>query len=273
MVQLAPNAVVHQSLQPVTLDPISPRLRKWFAKYSAGFLRRHFHTVRLAQPYDVSTLAGWPILLCLNHPSWWDPLFSLHLSTVLFPSRQHHAPIDAESLQKYRFFRRIGFFPVTRDCSGARTFLEYGCSVLSNPNRALWVTAQGQFTDVRIRPVHLQTGIAHLVRHLDRVAVLPLVFEYSFWEEKRPEAFAQLGLPIHVQAGHLNSVQHWTDIFARALEETQDALSSAVQSHDESRMTLLLRGRPGVSLIYDLWRQVRAKVRGEYFNPQHGADD
>ena len=48
-------------------------------------------------------------------------------------------------------------------------FLEVSTRLLADPNRMLWVTAQGRFADPRLRPLGLRGGVAHLVD----VVVLP----------------------------------------------------------------------------------------------------
>ena len=47
-----------------------------------------------------------PLIVVLNHPSWWDPLVGLVL-TELFPDRAHYFPMDAHALQRYRIFQRL----------------------------------------------------------------------------------------------------------------------------------------------------------------------
>ena len=57
----------------------------------------------------------------------------------------------------------LGFFGVDPSTlRGAAEFLRTGEAILSAPQRALWVTAQGEFTDVRTRPLQLKTGVGHL---------------------------------------------------------------------------------------------------------------
>jgi hypothetical protein len=41
---------------------------------------------------------------------------------------------------------------------------------------------------------------------------------------------------------------------------------------DPSRFEILLGGRAGVGGTYDLWRRLKAKLRGESFQAAHGAN-
>jgi len=220
---------------------------------------------------SLDQLEGYPLLVCLNHPAWWDPLIGLYLSQRFFATRQQYAPIAATGLAKYRFFERLGFFGIeTGTRTGAVRFLRVGEAVLSRPDGAFWVTPQGAFTDVRRRPMVLEPGVGHLARRLQRFAMLPLALEYSFWTERFPEAFACFGNPLIAECGEEHSAAEWNTVFSRALESTADALAARVQLRDPALFEPLLDGRAGVGGIYDLWRASKARLQGKSWQPEHG---
>ncbi len=261
----------HATRTGLTIPPVSQFYLGWFARYVAFYLRRNFHgfsILRSGQPDDVT---GWPLLVCLNHPSWWDPLTALHLSQRFFPGRQQYGPIASEGLAKYQFFARLGFFGIDlHSHAGAATFLRMGEAVLSRPNGALWVTPQGAFRDVRERPVLIEPGVGHLARRLKRFAMLPLALEYSFWNERYPEAFACFGTLRTFEDGRAKSTEEWTRTFSEALEDTQDRLSAGVRRRDPQLFESLLAGRAGVGGSYDVWRRMKARLQGKTFHPEHG---
>jgi 1-acyl-sn-glycerol-3-phosphate acyltransferase len=208
-------------------------------------------------------------VVVLNHPSWWDPLVCTVLSE-LFPGRAHFAPIEVEALGRYRFFERLGFFGVRAgSVAGAREFLCVGRAVLRRPDTALWVTGQGRFTDPRERPPGLRPGVAHLVQGLD-VTILPLALEYPFWSERFPEALARFGEPIRIEGGAQPDARQWLSVIENGLATTQDALAAEARARDPAAFQVVLGGRAGVGGIYDIWRRLRAWLRGERFHPEHG---
>jgi hypothetical protein len=214
---------------------------------------------------------GLPLLVCLNHPSWWDPLVTLYLSQRFFGSRRQYAPIATAGLEKYKFFERLGFFsidPATR--AGAARFLSLGEAVLSLPDGGLWVTVQGEFTDVRRRPITMAPGVGHLAHRAGRFCMLPLALEYSFWNERYPEAFACFGSAVMVENGRDRRPAEWTDLFSSALISTQDLLSECVERRDASAFEPLIEGNAGVGGVYDLWRAAEARLRGKRWQPEHG---
>jgi 1-acyl-sn-glycerol-3-phosphate acyltransferase len=241
-----------------------------FNRLFRRWMRRSFHAVRLSRTGKPPTTAGAPVVVVLNHPSWWDPLMGVVLAG-LFDGYRHYVPIDADALKQYRLFEPLGFFGVESGTpAGALAFLRTGSAILSQPHNSLWITAQGQFTDPRQRPVHLREGVGHLLRRLQDVVVLPLAVEYPFWQERFPEALAHFGDPIFVGSGRDHTVTQWMSRIETGLTAAQDELAQIAQSQDASRFETLLGGNVGVGGIYDLWRRFKALLRGRRFQAAHG---
>lgn len=256
------------------IPPVSPRLLKLFTSYTRRYVAWHFHTVRLSRRGKPGLLSEGPLVIFLNHPSWWDPLICLLLALHYFPERRHYAPIEAKALARYCFFERIGFFGVESGTRGGVTFLRTGWEILQQSQAVLWITPEGRFTDPRVRPVHLQPGIGHLAQHLTGVAFLPLALEYLFWEERFPEVLIRFGEVVMVNTGRgIRSAAEWTHLLTKSLEATQDALAIEAQRRDKNDFDILLRGRAGAGGIYDLWRSLRAWSSGEQFRRGHGEED
>lgn len=244
---------------------VSPFMWRWFTWYAARFLRRHFHAVRVTRGGEPAPVpADDPIIVCSNHPSWWDPMVGIFLARRLWPGRTHYWPIDARMLAQYRFFGKLGFFGVEQDARrGAAAFLRTADSVLARKDACLWVTAEGKFSDVRARPLRLKPGVAHLARRADRGVILPLAIEYAFWTEKSPEVLLHFGRPIRV-ADRPDAAD-----LATALTGTMDELATAAMTRDPASFSTLLAGATGTSRTYDAWRRGRAMLRRRPFDAAH----
>lgn len=252
------------------LPKISTTIAPWFLwyvkKYQVG---KFFHATRILQagrpaavPLDV------PLIVYLNHPGWWDPLLCV-VASECFPGRSHYAPMDAAMLQKYNIFSKLGFFGVEQNARGAVQFLRMGEAITSKPATMLWLTAQGEFRDVRHRPPDLKNGLGALLARIKRGIVLPMAIEYPFWNEKKPEAHFAFGTPIKV-AGQQRTTEEWTGYLNEQMVVVQDRLASAVMSRDGSQYDTILSGKSGVGGVYDLWRGVMATLRGQRFRAEHG---
>jgi|YNPBryunderm2012_1023409.scaffolds.fasta_scaffold16052_2 1-acyl-sn-glycerol-3-phosphate acyltransferase len=254
-------------------DPTRTR-RAWFFRgfreyYALGYVRNHFHAVRQSLSSHPLPTDEVPLIVVLNHPSWWDPLICTVLSRSFDP-REQYAAIDATAIQKYGFFRKLGFFGVdTESLRGAASFLRTATALLRDTNRVLWLTAQGRFVDVRTRPLDLRTGVGHLAARLDRGMIIPLALEYSFWTESTPEALVRWGKPLDLRQSPTLSGRDWTARIEAALTETLDQLNAETMSRDPSRFEVILGGRAGVGGCYDVWRRMKAWLRGQQFNPEH----
>ncbi len=253
----------------------SPWLWQQFGRYSRYYLGRSFHAIRLSQAGKLPVVPGTPAVVYFNHPSWWDPLVVMFLAQHLMPSCRHYGPMDAEALSRYRIFQRLGFFgvaPGTRQ--GAAAFLRVSQAILQQPQSVLWVTPEGRFTDPRQRPVQLQPGLGALARRLDGVPFVPLAIEYVFWEERFPEVLLRFGDAIRVTTSRENNREALTERFAQQLEITQTALAHEACQRDSADFDVLLRGRVGIGGIYDTWRALRARLRGDTsFRRAHGVEN
>jgi diapolycopene oxygenase len=250
-----------------------PRRSAWrvqmFSRYFRRWLRKNFHAVRLSRTGKPPALNGRPVVVVLNHPSWWDPLMGVVLAD-LFDSYHHYVPIDAAALKQYRVFEPLGFFGVESGTTeGAMAFLRTAGAVLSRSSHALWLTAQGKFTDPRERPVQLRQGVGHLVRRLNDAVVLPLAIEYPFWQERFPEALAHFGDPVFVGRGRDHSVAEWMDRIEAGLTAAQDELAQLALTQDPARFETLVGGNVGVGGFYDLWRRFKALLHGRRFHAAH----
>lgn len=241
-----------------------------FRCYAVRYVRKQFHAVRLSASGSPFPPGGRdPLLIVLNHPSWWDPMIGIVLSSLI-EDRDQFAAIDTVAMTRYAFFKRLGFVGVdTQSLRGAAEFLRTGTTVLAEPNRVFWVTAQGRFSDARQRPLALQAGVGHLAARLGRGIVLPVALEYTFWTERTPEALIRVGEPLRIDNHTGLSGKEWLALIEDALTRNLDVLNAETMTRDPARFHDVLVGRSGVGGIYDLYQRLRAALRGESFNPAH----
>jgi 1-acyl-sn-glycerol-3-phosphate acyltransferase len=251
---------------PAGEEPLRPshRLLGVFDRYLRWRIPRSFRALRLARAERFEALApsvragSHTLIVCLNHPSWWDPLIAIVLSRVLLPGGHHYAPMEASALRHYGFMRRLGLFPVdnTSPRAGAQ-FLRAAQAILSRPLSALWVTPEGHFTDVRRRPICWKPGIGALATRLQRCAVLPLALEYPFWDERKPEALALLGEPLWIEDGSQQSSASWLALLTQSMEAAQDELAALAVARDPGAFATLIEGAAGAGGVYGFWKRMQ----------------
>lgn len=249
----------------------SPMLLGMFQQYIRWYLWRHFHAVRTLHLERLSPDPR-PTIVVMSHASWWDPLIGMHLWRLQLPEYRHYGPMDAAALGHYGFFRKLGVFPVEQGTlRGAAGFLRTSMRILSQPNSMLWMTPQGEFTDVRERPVSFKPGLGALVHRMGPCRLLPLAMEYAFWNERLPEILLNFGEPLFVEDGGAQSAEAWTAVLEQRMETTLDELASASKQRNAALFQTVTRGGKGVGGMYEAWQRVHARMRGETYKPEHGS--
>ena len=220
-----------------------------------------------------SPLPDAPLVIVVNHPSWWDGMGPMLIVQSLLNGRHVYTPMEAEALRRYAFMRRLGAFGVEGDSArGAVAFLRTAREVLKTPGHLLWIHAAGRFHDVRERPVPLTPGVIRLAEVAPQAIFLPLALEYVFWDEKRPEALAAFGPAIAGEALAAMPRDERATHLRLALESTMDRLAAAAVTRDADSFQTVIRGKEGMGGIYQLWRRARAVLRGERFDARHMAE-
>lgn len=224
---------------------------------------RHFQSLRIANLERMPENGGeGPLVVFINHASWWDPLPILLLQLKLMPERVAYAPSDAEGLRKASSLRRVGSFPVaTGTLSGTKTFIRDCRHVLSIPDAVLFVTPQGEFTDARMRPLKLRRGLAALLAKMDHVTVLPLAVEYTFWGDAKPEILASWGEPIQMEPGRSVSIAEWQEALTTSLTTTMDELAEISIRREHWRFRNIVYGRMGKRNILELIADIKTVLR------------
>lgn len=258
---------------PSRRTPLVPKRIDWlingFKRYVRRFVRKNFHAVRLSNSSVPWPTGPEPILVVMNHPGWWDPMMVVILSDNV-PPGEHFGVIDAEAAAKYPIFEKLGFLPVdTKSLRGAADFLRRSEAILAEPNRLLWLTAQGKFSDVRTRPLELRPGVGHLAARLKTGRIVPVALEYSFWSEKTPEALIRFGRTLTISDFPERDAKVWTTEIERELTMTLDGLNAETMMRDPAMFTILSSGKTGVGGLYDRFRRIAFWVRGRRFDPSH----
>jgi 1-acyl-sn-glycerol-3-phosphate acyltransferase len=246
-------------------------LNRGFRRYVRRFVGRNFNAVRVSGLEHLVQAAGKPLVCFANHPGWWDPMTAVLMTDCFFPDRQFAAPMDGEALRKYPVLEKLGFFPVQRDTSsGTKEFMKTSRGLL-NAQTILWITPTGKFHDVR-KPEAFLKGLSLLVNKDFQGVTLPMAIEYTFWNERSPEMLIQFGPAL--AADDLSAdleLRTWE--LEQALGQAQRQLADLAVARDPDGFTTIAMGRAGIGGIYDLWRRMVARLRGQAFNDRHGTEE
>ena len=256
-----------------TVPPPSRRMLALFHAYLRWYLPRGFHAVRVAHAERFPRLQpNSRTIVCFNHPSWWDPLIVMLLLHRFAPRIHHYGPMEASALRHYGFMRKLGLFPLdTRSALAGAQFLRIGNELLQRPGSILCVTPEGTFMDVRHRPTEWRPGLAALVARQAQCTVIPIALEYTFWDERLPEALALIGEPLRIESGVAENNSHWHGVLTGAMTRAQDELAVLGIARSAAPFTTVLQGGSGIAGIYNLWKRAQARWRGQPYSAEHGS--
>lgn len=254
-------------MPPTQLIPgeYNERFAAFFGWYTRRLFRKKFHAVRLAMgsrevlARHASTDA--PLVIAMNHSSWWDPLIAVVLGRSLCPERSACAPIDAAMLAKFGMFKKLGLFGIDPDdARGMTRVLEYVLARFEGDRKpTLWITPQGRFADVR-ETIAIRPGVAAIVARAQAGAsgparVLSVAIEYAFWLEQKPEVFLRI---VEVDAPQASSTPHWHRAIEDAMQANATKLAALVRSRDPRAFESLLTSTGATAHpVMDLWLRLR----------------
>jgi len=189
------------------------------------------------------------------------------LARIALPHRRHYAPMDADALQRYPLFRRLGIFPVEMTSArGAAIFLRTSTAVL-RAGGVLWLTPQGRFADPRAVPLAFKPGLGALALRMPEVPLLPMAVEYTFWDERLPEALVRFGEPQQVEA--TLSASEATSRLEQVLAAEMLRLQAASVARDARAFETVVQGKRGTGGVYGFARRLGSLLVGKRFQPDH----
>lgn len=235
-----------------------------FERHARSLFRRRFHAVRFVSDTlpvlsDVAEDPR-PLIIAMNHSSWWDPLVLLVLRREYLSDRVPLAPMDREQLEKFGFLRRIGIFGVDPDDGASLEAMgEYvGAHLRETERAAFMITPQGRFADPRT-PVRIRPGVSSIaagaVRDGLEPSVVSLSIEYAFWLEKKPEVF----LRVERCAGGHATTTGWHREISEKMQRNADVLADLVIARDAAPFSTVSGGGGGVNPIVDLLLRLRGR--------------
>lgn len=241
-----PRPAIPAAKNPV-LDAL---LYRGFARWS---LWRHFDRVWLQSHGPLPHPRNGPLIIYLNHSSWWDGYLMYVIHRVVLRGRfDAHLLMEEKQLRRYRFFRWSGAFSINRDDpEDSRRSQAYAAALLRGGRRPrlLFIFPQGKIVPNDRRPLVTYPGIARIVAQAGAVNLCPVALRYELLGRQFPEAFIRIG-PCHRPANPADIEGTLADITSR-LTAACDALRDDVLDLRYERFQPLLRGRRGIDELFD----------------------
>ncbi len=251
-----------------TFTPADPdeRIARVFAWYVTRLISKRFCALRLATEsmptFEALDAEPRPLIVVMNHQSWWDPLFGLVLARRWCPARIGRAPIDDEMLSRFKILRKVGMFGIDPDdAASLRRMGSYiGDFFASEERPTLWLTPQGEFADVRT-PIRIRPGAAAIAARTHErsgVAVASIAVELPFWLDSRPEALMRMTWVD--PPDDPDSTTGWHRAITATMTENQKRLAEFAIARDPTPFSVLLsKGTSGPNPVYAWWLRLTGR--------------
>lgn len=217
----------------------------WFEKifdiYNRNLLKRRFNSLRIAHLETLSTNEQQlPLLIYLNHSSWWDGLVAFHISQRA--NLDSFIMMEEKQLRKLQIFRRLGAFSVVRDnAREAFKSIKYAGELLINkPNRALWIFPQGEILPNDLRPLGFYSGLVKIIEKAQICRVVPMAIRYEFLGNYKPDIFVLTGKIEALNVKEKTLIKNSKLIFENNLTSLLDELKLKILQQENSNFEEIL---------------------------------
>lgn len=244
---------------PAEASPAFVRFFGWWTREK--MIAKRFFAVRLARGSRRSLEAvadhPGPVVLVVNHVSWWDPLIMLCVHRLFWPDRTLRAPMDAAQLRRFGLFKKLGTFGVDPDnAESLRVMSSYIADYFADdPRPTLLINPQGRFVDVRAE-VEPRPGAARIAASAENVRCVALAMEYQFWLDQRPELLLRAE-PVEPEKA---STTGWHRAIRDTMNRNAAALAELAIAREPAGFECLVGGDAAqINPFYDLWLRLRGK--------------
>lgn len=252
------------ALDAALLDRYTPGFAGVFRWYVERLLGKRFHAVRLLAGsggvLEAADRVDTPVIIAMTHPSWWDPIIAFWIGSRWFARRAPLAPMEAEQLRRFSFFRRLGVFGIDPDApeSLPATVRHVTARFEQVPHTVLWITPQGRFTDPR-EDAPLRPGAAAIAARCSAVRMVAVAFEYAFWQDQRPEVFIAAE-SVEIEGDGHGRTAAWHRALDATLRRARERLAVAVTARDPRAFETVKGGDTArINPFYDLWLRLRGR--------------
>jgi 1-acyl-sn-glycerol-3-phosphate acyltransferase len=161
----------------------------FFKIYTRWKIRRSFHTVEVNRTFTDKDL---PVLLIMNHMSWWDGFWALYLNMKLFHRKFHFMMLESQ-LRRYPFFNKCGGYSVNKHTRSIIETLDYTVELLSENKNLVLLFPQGEIESLYTHSLHFEPGIEYILKKLNRkIQVVFVANLVDYFSNPRPTLYVYL---------------------------------------------------------------------------------
>ena len=157
--------------------------------YTLVKIRNNFNKVDISGEFKEK---GLPVLLILNHVSWWDGFWAMYLNLKLFKRRFHFMMLEYQ-LKKYWLFQKSGGFSVKKKSRSILESLNYSAEILSDSRNLLLLFPQGQLSSMHASSFEFEKGVERILKKVTgNIQIILGVCLTDYFSEAKPGLYIYL---------------------------------------------------------------------------------
>lgn len=214
---------------------------KVFAVYNRNLFKRRFNSLQVSGlDFLISKRQNFPLLIYVNHSSWWDGLVAFEISRAA--KLDSYFLMEEKQLENLQLFRKLGAFSVVREKPRqAMKSIVYAADILrKNSNNAVWVFPQGEILPNDIRPLVFYNGLSKIIEKAQNCYAVPLAIRFEFLGEFKPDIFVKIGEPELFKVKEVHSANKFKPNFSNALATILDKLKEEILQSDNQHFRRLI---------------------------------
>jgi 1-acyl-sn-glycerol-3-phosphate acyltransferase len=159
----------------------------FFKWYTSAAIRLFFRQVFIKGEL-IDT--GKPILAISNHISWWDGFWVMYLNMKCFKRKFFFFMMQEDQLEKHRFFRKTGGYPVKKGSRSIIESLSYTKKLLTQENNMVLLFPQGKIESAQKREISFGKGVLKVIKESDEDVQIIFIFNIvDYYSGPRPELY------------------------------------------------------------------------------------
>lgn len=151
--------------------------------YTLWKIRRNFREVSVSGAFIEKDL---PILLIVNHFSWWDGFWAMYLNLKLFHRRFYFMMLE-EELRKNIFLNKSGGYSIKRRSRSVIETIDLTAELLGDKRNIVLLFPQGEIRSLYTRRIIFENGVDHILNRVKKdVQILFLVNLVDYFSGQKP---------------------------------------------------------------------------------------
>ena len=193
----------------------------FFKYYAAWAIRRHFGRIEITGEFKDRNL---PVLLIVNHFSWWDGIFAMYLNVNVIKRKFHFMMLEKQ-IRKFSYPNRVGGYSVQKGSRSILESLKYTSELLENHKNMVLLFPQGKIETIYTTSFKFESGVERILAStVGQVQILFAANLINYFSDPKPGLYIYIAEFVGDRFDSLSLQEAYNLFYADSIK--QNALKS-----------------------------------------------